>query len=199
MITVRQITQDIRIGLLDLKEFSRTHNIVVKREQEKAGAAFVLSELLGTKNFKVAYSGQNKPYLAGRSEHISISHSHDKLVIIVNNRSNTGIDIELIRDKVLNIKHKFLNEKEAGFAAENTERLITIWAAKEAMYKCYGLKEVDFKLNLFVEDFDADVFFGKIEMKDFKKKFQLKRERIEDYMLVYILEEMPDKTLLREI
>jgi 4'-phosphopantetheinyl transferase len=44
------------------------------------------------------------------SKHISISHSHDKLAIIVNEKEATGIDIELIRDKVLKIKHKFLSQ-----------------------------------------------------------------------------------------
>ena len=87
----------------------------------------------------------------------------DKLAIIINISENTGIDIELVRDKVLKIQHKFLNKKELLFAKDNVEKLITIWAAKEAMYKVYGLKELDFITNLFVEDFDGAIIFGKIE------------------------------------
>jgi 4'-phosphopantetheinyl transferase len=190
VIEIRHIQASISIGLLDLKAFSAQNNLLLKREQEKAGTQFVLRQLFGNNPPELKYTEQNKPYLAGRAEHISISHSHDRLVMIVNREKNTGIDIELIRDKVLAIRHKFLNDREAAFAGSDTETLITIWAAKEAMYKCYGLKQLDFRTHLSVENFDSNVIFGKIETEDFRREFHLIRERIDDYMLVYILNEI---------
>jgi len=190
VIEIREITAEISIGLLDLKAFSVQNNVQIKRQLEKAGTRFVLQKLLGTPDFELLYTPENKPFLAGRTDHISISHSHDKLVIIVNNKQNTGIDIELLRDKVLKIRHKFMNANEAVFAGEDIEKLIAIWASKEAMYKSFGLKNLDFKENLSVEDFDGGLILGKIETKDATKKFELVKERIEDYIMVYILKEL---------
>jgi 4'-phosphopantetheinyl transferase len=190
VIEIRHIQPSISIGLLDLEAFSAQNNLLVKREQEKAGTLFVLGRLFAGEAPELRYTEQNKPYLAGRKEHISISHSHNRLVMIVNRQANTGIDIELVRDKVLAIRHKFLNPREAAFAGTDVQKLITIWAAKEAMYKCYGLKQLDFKAHLSVMDFDSSVIFGKIETQEFRREFHLISERIDDYMLVYILNEI---------
>jgi hypothetical protein len=190
VVNIRKISPTIVIGILDLKVFAQGHLNMVKREIEKAGSLFLLGELLRTTLFELAYTPSNKPFLKGRTEHISISHSHDKLAIIIDQNANTGIDIELLRDKVLNIQHKFLNPNELLFARDNVDRLVTIWAAKEALYKVYGLKEVDFIKNLFVEDFDDTIIFGKIDIGSFKKRYKLISENLDGYKLVYVLNEL---------
>ncbi|MEI8136286.1 MAG: 4'-phosphopantetheinyl transferase superfamily protein [Bacteroidota bacterium] len=190
MINIRKIDLSVSIGILDLKVFSETRLNLQKRALEKAGTHFLLTEMLKSKDFELGYSSESKPYLIGKSEHISISHSHDKLAIIINTKETTGIDIELIRNKVVNIQHKFLSEKELLFAKDNVEKLITIWAAKEAIYKVYGIKELDFIANLFVEDFDGSVIIGKIDKGSFKKQYKLISENVSDYKLVYVLNEL---------
>ena len=77
-------------------------------------------------------------------------------------------------------------------AGADIDLLITIWAAKEAMYKFYGLKNLDFIKNLSVEDFDLEVFSGNIVVAGFRRKLKLKKEKIENYILVYILNEVID-------
>ncbi len=190
MINIKKIEPFISVGVLDLRAFSANRLNLLKREIEKAGSLFLLEEMLKTKAFSLEYHPTNKPYLKNRKEHISISHSHDKLAVIINERENTGIDIELMRDKVLKIQHKFLNENEIKFAKDQVEKLITIWAAKEAMYKVYGLKELDFIKNLFVEKFEDSVIFGKIDNGNFKKQYRLVSETIDDYKMVYVLNEL---------
>lgn len=190
MINIKKIEPFITIGVLDLNAFSTNRLNLLKRETEKAGSLYLLQEMLKTKAFELDYHPTNKPFLKGRTEHISISHSHDKLAIIINEKENTGIDIELMRDKVLKIQHKFLNEHEMSFAKDQIEKLITIWAAKEAMYKVYGLKELDFIKNLFVEKFEDSIIFGKIDSGSFKKQYRLVSENIDDYKMVYVLNEL---------
>lgn len=190
MINIRNISPFITLGILDLKEFAISRLDMPKRELEKAGSQFLLKEMLKKEAFELNYTAVNKPFLKGRTEHISISHSHDKLVIIINEKENTGIDIELIRDKILKIQHKFLNQNEVNFTKNNVEKLITVWAAKEAMYKVYGLKEVDFRTNLFVEEFEGAVIFGKIDIGSFKKRYQLACENVDEYKMVYVLNEV---------
>jgi len=190
VLEIRKISDSISIGLLDLKAFSASESILLKREQEKAGTRFLLKNLLKTALFELAYTKENKPFLKGRAEHISISHSHDKLAIIVNTTENTGIDIEQIREKVLNVQHKFLNESELRFAGGDIDKLITLWAAKEALYKVYGLKEIEFIQNLFIEEYTGPEMTGRIELKDLKKEYRLVHEKIDGYKLVYVLHEL---------
>lgn len=190
MIELREISKTIHIGLLDLKAFAAENSFISKREIEKAGTSELLKHLLNSDNNLLEYSAENKPYLKGRKEHISISHSHDKLVIIINSEENTGIDIELIRDKVLNIQQKFLNEQELRFANNDIEKLVTLWAAKETLYKIYGLKEIEFIENLSIDNFEGQELIGRIKSDSLNKRFLLKREKIENYILVYALHEL---------
>lgn len=189
MINTRIITPTITIGILDLKKFSAYQPIVQKRELEKAGVQFLLSHLLNTTCFELNYYPTNKPFLKGRPEYISISHSHNKLAIIINQLDDTGIDIELIRDKVLGVRHKFLNEAELAAANDNVDTLITYWAAKEALYKTYGLKEIDFKKNLMITKYNNPTIIGSIKTTGFTKQYQLIAENLEEYKMVYVLNE----------
>ena len=190
MITILKPEAFISIGVLNFNEFSFIQPNLSKRELEKAGTIYLLEKLFIGSKVNLKYTVTNKPYLFNRTEHISISHSHDYLVIIVNEKENTGIDIELIRDKVLKLQGKFLNNTELIFAGNNIEKLITLWAAKEALYKVYGLKELDFKTNLIIDNFSDDILVGKIETNSVKKKYKLKCETLGEYKMVYILNEI---------
>jgi 4'-phosphopantetheinyl transferase len=152
----------------------------------------LLDKLFKGDRYELEYTNAKKPYIPGRTEHISISHSHDQLAILVSSLHSTGVDIELLRDKVLNIKHKFLNESELAFAGNDIEKLTTLWAAKEAIYKAYGLKEVEFSKNISVEKWKKDEtnFYGSLSLPTFKRRYLLSREKLDNYILVYILSEV---------
>lgn len=190
MIEIRNINPHLKLGLLDLKTFSLLNNYLLKRDLEKAATKLLLASVLKKDLSELCYTLTNKPFLKDSNTHISISHSHDKLAVIFNSKENTGIDIELIRNKILNIKHKFLNEVEDEYAGEDIENLTFIWAAKETLYKIYGLKGLDFKLNLSVELSNNDTFFGTITNDNYQKRYHLKKEKIENYCLVYALNEI---------
>jgi 4'-phosphopantetheinyl transferase len=187
---IRHINPHVSLGLLDLREFSEKNGIYVKRELERAGTRFLIENLLNDPTVKLSYNEHNKPYLDQRPEHISISHSHDKLAIIINTKEHTGVDIELVRDKVKHIQHKFLNADEQHFADNDIGKLITLWAAKEALYKIYGLREVEFSKHLRIENFKNGQIFGNIELENFKKRYELVTELIDNYRLVYVLHEV---------
>jgi 4'-phosphopantetheinyl transferase len=186
VIEIHAINAFISIGILDLALFGVSGKVTTNREKEKLGTRFLLKAMLKNEAFELLYTPEKKPYLNRRNEHISISHSHDKLAIIINSKETTGIDIELIRDKVLMITHKFLNATESEFAGSDVERLITIWAAKEAMYKVYGLKGLDFKVNLSVTPFNSNEIFGNINIGAANRKYALWKEKIDNYIMVYI-------------
>jgi hypothetical protein len=42
----------------------------------------------------------------------------------------------------------------------------------------------------FIEDFDGDDIFGKIDIGSFKKRYKLRSENLDGYKLVYVLNEL---------
>lgn len=192
MIETININKGLFFGILNLNAFAIEYKLSSKREIESKGKEFLLRSLLNDKA-EVYYDDKGKPHLVNDLRQISISHSHDKLAVIVNECEPTGIDIELIRDKVLKIKHKFLTEAELLEANEDVEKLLIYWAAKETLYKIYGLKEVDFIKNLFVNPFTKHKLgsiIGEINMPDFKNSFELNYKILENYVLVYALKKL---------
>jgi phosphopantetheinyl transferase len=189
LIQVFNIKEGLYFGLLDLKVFTAQENLVAKRDIETKGKEYLAKYLLGNKA-TITYDGKGKPYLADDTRHISISHSHNRLAIIVNEKESTGIDIELIRDKVLKIKHKFLTNEELLDANDDPEKLLIYWAAKETLYKIYGLKEVDFIKDLFVKPFtkhNLGTIIGEIKLPNYTESFHLQYQIIDDYVLVFAL------------
>lgn len=96
-----------------------------------------------------------KPFLEDEAYHFSISHCGDYAAAIVSKEKRVGIDIEIITSKVERIKHKFLSEEEMVVANKTwlrtyDELLTLLWSCKEAVFKWYGLGEVDFKEHMIV-------------------------------------------------
>jgi phosphopantetheine--protein transferase-like protein len=127
-----------------------------KRSLHWLGTRVLLRTMLRTEEYidcKVDEHG--KPYLVNLPYHISLSHSFDYAAVMVSKTSAVGIDIEMVKDKVERIAHKFLSDEEMAFIDENTkiQQLYVCWCAKEAVYKCFGQKEVSFSDDILLEKF----------------------------------------------
>ncbi len=187
MIEIININASITLGILNLNEFASLHQLSAKRDIETQGKQFLIDSLF-QKPTEINYDSNGKPYLANDSRHISVSHSHDKLAVIINKDEVTGIDIELIRDKITRIKHKFLSHTELQEAGYTVEKLLIYWAAKETLYKIYGLKEVDFIKHLAIDAFTLDTkgnINGHITINDLNVTYLLYYELLDEYVLVY--------------
>ncbi|RYY12530.1 MAG: 4'-phosphopantetheinyl transferase superfamily protein [Chitinophagaceae bacterium] len=108
---------------------------------------FPLSEIL--------IADTRKPYLPDEKYHFSISHCGSYAGVIASNSNRVGIDIEIISPRLYNIVHKFVNDKEKIFLEEwepltqmHLELTTILWSAKEALFKWYGLGQVDFKEHM---------------------------------------------------
>jgi phosphopantetheinyl transferase len=95
-----------------------------------------------------------KPFLADEAFHFSISHCGDYAAAIVSTQNRVGVDIEIPHPKVERIQHKFITEQEQKLLAKiNFENKLTmVWSIKEAMFKWFGIGEVDFKKHMQIED-----------------------------------------------
>jgi len=114
-----------------------------------------LMGLAGYEDKHLYYNEFGKPFLVDGT-HISISHSHNFTGIIVSKAHEVGIDIEMQREKILRIAHKFTPLQEYRTIA-NTDALILkltqVWCAKESLYKIYAQPGLSFLNHITVQDF----------------------------------------------
>jgi 4'-phosphopantetheinyl transferase len=191
LIEIQHINQNTDLGILNLDLFNLKANCVEKRILEKEGIKYLLNQL--NVNYKnLSYNLNNKPFLQNDERYISISHSHKYLAIIINKKHNTGIDIELIRSKILNIKQKFCSINELNYANNAIEMLTCIWSAKETVYKINGIKGISFSEQIKVNQFNinqpnitASVFINNNWIN-----YNLALQKIENYYLTYLLNEI---------
>ncbi|HMR92946.1 MAG TPA: 4'-phosphopantetheinyl transferase superfamily protein, partial [Chitinophagaceae bacterium] len=113
-----------------------------------------------------------KPYLADEAYHFSISHCGDYAAAIVSTQCRVGIDIEIPVPKINAVRNKFLSPRELALWDTNPaspahlEDLTLAWSAKEAVFKWYGLGQVDFSEHIRLQVRDEaqqsfDTFFSK--------------------------------------
>lgn len=108
---------------------------------------------------EIEIADTRKPFLINEKYHFSISHCADYAAAIVSSDCRVGIDVEVLNPKIISIKHKFLHPEELDFVnryeQEDQKKLLGLaWSAKEAMFKWYGLGQVDFREMMRLAPFD---------------------------------------------
>lgn len=157
-----------------------------------AGRAAMLS-LIPDADKQLVKDEFGKPHAMDGSYHLSVSHSGDYAVAIGSGMHPVGIDIERIGNRIRKIASKFVNEEEEKLIRANDElkALYLIWSAKEAMYKLYGRKALNFKKHLFVEPFDIrkeGYIYGRILKGHIQWAVKMKYELSDGYSLVWTAE-----------
>ncbi|MCU0446415.1 MAG: 4'-phosphopantetheinyl transferase superfamily protein [Microscillaceae bacterium] len=166
-----------------------------QKQLEFLASRLLVQDML--KHWQSAYYGIRKddlkrPDLVNYDFKISLSHSHEYATAIIHQQQAVGIDMELIRPQIARIKSKFLNDEELSFAQDDLSKLTLLWAAKEALYKLYGQKQLIFKTDMYVPAFDLQAINGTTFIQLFpqtpdKQAFELHYEKIGNYWLVYVL------------
>ena len=136
-----------------------------------------------------------KPHLSGSPYKISISHSFDYAAVLINSDCEAGIDIEKISDRAVRVSSKFISTEEFKMLRQpNDQEMVTlIWAMKEAVYKFYGRKELDFRKHIRVNPFNLQrVGHCAVDLLKGQEAQQLmvRYEKFGDYMIAYVLENM---------
>ncbi|MDB5008576.1 MAG: psf 2 [Mucilaginibacter sp.] len=162
-----------------------------KRNLHWLGTRVLLRKMLRTAEYiDCKIDSHGKPYLVNLPYHISLSHSFDYAAVMIS-KEPVGIDIEQVKEKVERIAHKFMRKEELEFISSKTKinQLYVCWCVKEAVYKCYGQKEVSFLENIFLEPFDfeghgcvnAHLTKGTININ-----YSVGYLQYEDYMIGYV-------------
>jgi 4'-phosphopantetheinyl transferase len=152
----------------------------------------LIRQMLGSHDVDVRYQKSGKPFMAAPDGHISVTHSGCFSSVIYSRKVRVGIDIEKVHEKIVRVSHKFLSDAELTAIVQSSvhQQLVTMWAAKEALYKLYGRSSVDFREQLYIEPFKPAVkgtLTGHVLVKDKDECFRLHYEKVADYMLVWVV------------
>ncbi len=134
-----------------------------------------------------------KPHLAHSPYHISISHSHGLAAAIAAPRP-VGIDVQRLTPKLRRMAARFMREEELKAIEGEQASLLSIhiyWGAKEALYKAYGRRSLDFRDNMMLESFtyqdEGGIARGHVAKNtDSPLEFSVHYRRVNEHMLVYV-------------
>jgi len=137
----------------------------------------------------IYYNENGKPFLT-TGHYISISHTKYFSTIIISTSKIVGVDIEKISERILKIKERMASEEELKVAGNDLLCLYTLWGAKEAIYKSYGFKDLDFKNEIFIDltGNRNNYFRVKVSYKKINVEYIIKRIFVEDHILIYLID-----------
>jgi 4'-phosphopantetheinyl transferase len=126
-----------------------------KRRTEHLAGRYLLKHL--EKDFplwNISKDIHDKPRIDNNEHYFSISHSWPYIAAVIDPYSEAGIDIQAWHPNIERIQHKFLSPQEQELFHNDPKLLTVAWCAKEAVYKWYGKRGVDFIEHLPIEYFN---------------------------------------------
>ena len=141
---------------LALKPESLERVLGMKSEIHQRGFLSVrhLLRYLGYTDQDLYYDKNGKPHLKD-GKHISISHSFTFSGVAISD-AEIGVDIEMQRDKIGIIAHKFI-DYEFDYLDKSSEnyirKLTASWCIKESLYKLFATPGMMFRDHFFVIPF----------------------------------------------
>jgi 4'-phosphopantetheinyl transferase len=177
-IAVWEITEsfeDLNIKLYqnEINKFKST-----KRKLEYICTRLLLNVI--DEKLKISYNKYGAPIL-NNNKYISISHT-TKLIAIIISKNKVGADLELISQKLLKIKSRFISNNDN--VASNKENLTLAWSAKECVFKWHQKGNINFKediqINKIIEDPNFEIY-----TKFQNQELILNYEEINNHFLVY--------------
>lgn len=167
------------------------------RRREFLAARILLHFMSGRSERGELYKDEaGKPHLRDSHFHVSISHTVDYAAAIAH-PNPCGVDVQRIVPKIKRLARKFVGEAERIQLIPEHEllQLHLIWSAKEAMYKAFGRRELDFREHLFVdfEGFSPEKTTGSAYLRKGAAEmfFSLDFKVFDDFVLVGCVEQTP--------
>ncbi len=118
-------------------------------------AVRVLLSVMTDEPAQISYYPSGRPYLAGMSRLISISHTRGYVAVLLSDTLRPGIDIEQYGTRIRKISNRFIHTQEVVNLYQDTDiwGLLLHWSAKETLFKCLDEEGVDFAEHLRISPF----------------------------------------------
>jgi phosphopantetheinyl transferase len=174
--------------LIDLLPLSWQANLDMEKVSVHNLAARVLAHTV-CPDFDILEKDEyGKPYFDSEDHKISITHAGDYAGFMYTMRRDCGLDMEKITERVRRIQSKFVREDEEAFLTDDLRGLYMLWCAKEAMYKYYGLKSLDFKKHIKV-DYQSlaenGTLTGYIDKGEYSRTLELEYTFFDNYLILH--------------
>jgi 4'-phosphopantetheinyl transferase len=176
------------------KAFEKISN--EKRKCEFLAVRIMLQELMQKKKVLV-YDSEGKPLLEDNT-HISIAHSSELVVVLIS-EIRAGIDVENVNRSTEKIASRFLSEKELQHIESTSNQAyarIIYWCAKEALFKCTPLADIDFKKHIEIKPFmpgkGPGSFYGQLHKNNHHSDFVFHYFLVNNNVVVYCIEDIKD-------
>ncbi len=184
-------TEETLAAPIVLTEYCSNRMLRMKSSMHRRGFLSIrhLMAVEGYVDQDLYYDNFGKPHLKD-GKHISITHSNHFTGIIISDVAEVGIDIELQREKILRIAHKFTPVEEYRTIA-NTDALIrkltVVWGCKESLYKIYAEPGLSFLHHINVHDFSLNdgMTTGEVLYEGAKSAYDINFLEFEDFSCVY--------------
>jgi len=170
-----------------LNDIEKKHLNEIKSEQKKceyAAIRWMKTNLFGAISIEYASDGSpiiHLPYF------ISISHTEKYACLAVSKTHKIGVDIEAIREKSVNVQHKFCNEDEASlFDISNPREMTLLWSLKESLYKLSDRQQLLFKTDICIDKRLPEII-ARVRFVDGFKSAKLAYQVIENHILTYTI------------
>lgn len=194
--TVEELLVQLQLKEHELSYLDTLNN--GKRNIHWLSTRVLLRRMIGTDDYidcKIDSSG--KPYLSNFPHYISLSHSYDYAAVMISKDKVVGIDIELIKDKIERIAHKFLSKEEIQFIEKDNriEHLYVTWCAKEAIYKLHGKKNISFLEHIRLMPFQYKTkgsFEAELHIATGERRFCVYYEKFDGYMIGFVSDNKDD-------
>ncbi len=162
-----------------------------ERRREYLAARLLLHRMSGRRQRgELIKDADGKPHLADSHFFVSISHTVGYSAALAHPRS-CGIDVQRIVPRITRIAPRFLGTEESRQLSPEHQlvQLHLIWSAKEALYKAYGRRQLDFREHLRIdlgEPFSPTSTSGRatLETADCRLDFSLVYRIYETFVLV---------------
>jgi len=173
------------------KGLDMSHLQNISNDKRKAEWLFIREIICKTMPAKedIIYDEHRKPTFKLSDSFLSISHSNERVAISIDEKYETGVDLQFITDKIVRIKSKFLNETEQRLTEQNPTELTCYWSIKEALFKIYGKKDAFLKENFEVQAFKFDGSMGSAigitRTREKEKVQQMEFRKLGNYVMAY--------------
>lgn len=179
------------LGLSNM-EWSEFQDITAEKRRLEWLASRHLVKLLAWEqgvDFQFHKDGFGKPWLLNSGKHISISHSAGICAAMLA-AVPCGTDIQRLEPKVEALAPRFMGKAELDSLSDSQllEHIHVYWGAKEALFKAYGRKSLDFRTQICIEPFpfrpDGSECKGSVLKDDFIANYRIRYRIREGYAWV---------------
>jgi 4'-phosphopantetheinyl transferase len=201
LILIKELSEDLILGLWHITESTKAllsllptnsnlsdfETLTIEKQQlEWLSSRLLCAVLLQNLGFTASNIQKDiygKPFLVDIAFQISIAHSFPYATVALHQTKAIGIDIEAHSNKIAGIAHRVFHAEELAWAT--LEDYTLLWCAKEAMYKCYGKRSIDFREHLRVHKHKTG-YVGKFlfEKLEVAQNMLLFEENIDNFKIV---------------